>query len=214
MTALLAGRVQLDAVMAQLAEHRPVFHSEADFQFAFARRLSELDQTLDVRLEVPYRAERRTYVDLRCAAGEYTTLVEFKYITRAWTGRVGASSEPFELRGHEALDLARLGFIHDVYRLEGWTSTYPNTNGVAILLTNDNRLWETPRTPNPSRDHAYRIHQGQSITGELTWGTAEKPYPANDRSIRGTYDADWRAYSTLDDRSGGELRWLGWQVTR
>jgi hypothetical protein len=214
MTTMLAGRVQLDAVMAQLTEHRPVFHSEADFQFAFAQTLATLDQSIDVRLEVPYRAERRTYVDLRCAADDHTTLVEFKYITRTWAGSAGPRGEEFELRGHEALDLARLHFIHDVYRLEGWTSTHPNTNGVAILLTNDNRLWEPPRTAKLTRDHAYRVHQGQTITGELAWGTAERPYAANNRTIRGTYGADWRSYSNLDDRPGGELRWLAWQVTR
>lgn len=214
MTTMLAGRVQLNAVMSQLTEHRPVFHSEADFQFAFAQTLATLDQSTDVGLEVPYRAERRTYVDLRCASDDHTTLVEFKYVTRTWAGNAGARNEAFELRGHEALDLARLHFIHDVYRLENWTSTHPNTNGVAILLTNDNRLWDAPRNANPTRDHAYRVHHGQTITGDLAWGTPERPYAANNRTIRGTYRADWQHYSNLDDRPRGELRWLGWHVTR
>ena len=34
-------------------------------------------------------------------------------------------------------------------RLERWTDEQPSTNGFALLLTNDERLWETPPTTNP-----------------------------------------------------------------
>lgn len=207
----IAGRLGLTDVMAHLAVRRPVFHSEADFQFAFAQAVAALDDAIDIRLEVPQRAERRTYVDLVCSADQQS-LIEFKYLTRAWTGTDGLRDERFTLRGHEALDLARLYFVHDVTRLEGWTDSQADTNGFAVLLTNANRLWEEPKSDRVTRDQAFRIHQGQTLTGTLTWGTPEQPYPDNDRPLRGTYTADWMDYSHPDNRVGGIFRWLGWAV--
>ena len=198
--------------MGHLSTKRAVFHSESDFQFAFAQTVSDLDPTIHIRLEVPKRAERRFYVDLICTADQ-TTLIEFKYITRAWRGIDDRTEERFDLRGHEALDLARLHFIHDVTRLEGWSRENADTNGLAVLLTNDNRLWEQPRTPTPTRDQAFRLHHGQTFTGTLNWGTVERTCPANRRDLRGTYTADWNDYHQLDDRPGGKLRWLGWNIT-
>ncbi len=208
----IAGRLGLSNVMAHLAGQRPVFHSEADFQFAFAQSVAALDDTIEVRLEVPQRAERRTYVDLVCFADQ-RTLIEFKYVTRAWSAALGPSTEQFHLRSHEALDLARLHFIHDVTRLEEWTADRTDTNGFAVLLTNDNRLWEHPKSVRVTRDQAYRFHQGEKLTGGLTWGTPEQPYPDNDRPLRGTYIADWQDYSHPDNRVGGTFRWLAWAVT-
>ena len=211
MTTLLAGRLALPDVMSHLAARRPVFHSEADFQFAFAQALADLDPDIRIRLEVPQRGTRSTYVDLTCTADQ-VSLVEFKYITRAWTGSDGRTDEPFNLRGHEALDLARLAFIHDATRLEGWTDEQPNANGFAVLLTNDNRLWEQPTSTRVTRDRAFRIHRGRSLAGTLLWGTPEQPYEPNTRILRGTYSTDWHDYSHLDDRPGGTHRWLGWSI--
>lgn len=208
----IVGQVDLSTVMAHLSSQRPVFHSEADFQFAFAQSVASLDPTVGIRLEVPKRGERRTYVDLACRAANRTSLVEFKYVTRAWTGTDGLSDETFDLRGHEALDLARLNFVHDVWRLEGWARDLPRTDGFAIFLTNDNRLWEEPQSMSPTRDQAFRIHHGRTLSGQLTWGTEDSPFPANDRLLVGSYAAEWSQYSVLDGKKGGELRWLGWHI--
>lgn len=48
---LLAGGTRLDEVLGRLARLRPVFHSEADFQQAFAWEARVLDPSLRVRLE-------------------------------------------------------------------------------------------------------------------------------------------------------------------
>lgn len=210
---LLAGRLDVLAVMKRLASQRPVFHSEADFQFAFAQTVVALDPSIRVRLEVPKRAaDRRTYVDLSCSVDAHTTLVEFKYVTRGWTGHDGITDETFTLRAHAALDLARLHFIHDITRLEGWVQTEPHTDGVAVMLTNDDGLWKTPPAPPTTRDREYRIHEGLTITGDLTWGTPDKPYPRNNRSVRGAYLTRWIDYSHLDDSTGGCLRWLATSI--
>jgi hypothetical protein len=116
------------------------------------------------------------------------------------------NDEKYDLRGHEALDLARLHFIHDVTRLEDWTADQPDTNGVAVLLTNDNRLWEVPSSTRLTRDSAFRLHQGRTLTGTLAWGTSENPFPGNERSLRGAYNVDWQEYSRPNTESGGTFR--------
>ena len=145
---LIAGRLLLPDVMAHLSARRPVFHSEADFRFAFAQSVAALDDSVSIRLAVPQRAAHRACVDLRCTADE-VSLLQLTYVTRRWAGSDGRTDELFDLRGHEALELARLHFIHDVTRLERWTDEQPSTNGFALLLTNDARLWEAPPTTNP-----------------------------------------------------------------
>lgn len=207
----IAGRLPLADVMAHLSKHRQVFHSEADFQFAFAQSVVALDDSIRVRLEVPQRAERSTYVDLLCEADQ-RSLIEFKYFTRSWAGS-DALEEKFSLRGHAARDLARLSFVHDVTRLERWIEEQRNTNGFAVLLTNDNMLWEQPVGARMTRDTDFRLHEGGTLTGSLTWGTAERPYKNNDRTLRGTYRAAWRDFSQVDTKPGGTFRWLGWTVT-
>lgn len=199
--------------MAHLAARRPVFHSEADFQFAFAQSAASLDEGIGIRLEVPQRGSRRTYVDLVCRRELAVSLIEFKYVTRSWTGTDGHTDEVFDLRGHEALDLARLHFVHDVTRLETWTAQQLSSNGFAVLLTNDNRLWEHPGSSGATRDQEFRLHEGRTVAGSLTWGTREQPYEANNRDVRGTYIATWQDYSHRDARPGGTFRWLGWTTT-
>ena len=57
--------LDVDGLMAGLALARPVVHSEADFQHAFAWRIQELFPAASVRLEVrPAGMERRTYIDI------------------------------------------------------------------------------------------------------------------------------------------------------
>jgi len=196
--------------MAHLAARRPVYHSEADFQFAFAQSVAVLDESIGIRLEVPQRDPPRTYVDLVCRGREQVSLIEFKYVTRYWEGTDGRTEELFNLRSHAALDLARLHFVHDLTRLESWVVQQANTNGFAVLLTNDNRLWECPHPGRVTRDQHFRLHEGRTLTGSLTWGTPEQPHEANNRDLRGTYLAKWQDYSRQDSRPGGAFRWLGW----
>jgi hypothetical protein len=212
---LIAGRLALADVMKCLSIRRSVFHSEADFQFEFARTVADLGRDIRVRLEVPVRREdtkRSEYIDLRCETDEMRSLIEFKYVTRSWEGVDPTTNEQFALRNHSAMDLARFHFIHDVYRLENWTKDRSDVNGFAILLTNDPSLWEPPRRRSITRDAEYRIHEGRTLPKSLVWGTPERPYPLNDRTLRGSYTANWHGYGPDLDGTGGRRRWLGWEI--
>ncbi|MGO1316875.1 MAG: hypothetical protein ACTMIR_07555 [Cellulomonadaceae bacterium] len=207
----LAGEVGLSSVMSALARSRPVFHSEADLQFAFARQLFELAPQLQCRLEVPFRREtRRTeYLDLLVSSkGQTSTAIELKYFTRRWRGQ--AAGEMFDLRNHAAADLARLNFIHDVSRLERFARSYGH-EGIALMLTNDPGLWHQPKTgARRANFDAFRIHEDRELSGVLAWGNG---YAPNRRELVNTYRIHWHDYSEIQsDNPGGSLRWTAIRV--
>lgn len=192
--------------MTSLSARRPVFHSEADLQFAFAQAVVRLDPAIEVRLEVR-QADRAEYVDLACWKGGRRTLVEFKYATAGWTGRDPAGEE-FVVRHHAAYDLARRYFIHDVHRLERFCAVQPDTDGIAIMLTNEPGLWKDSGRP-AARDTNFRIHEDRTLTGRLVWGTGDSP--RYDQVLGGTYTARWCDYSDVSGPKG-QFRWLALPV--
>lgn len=208
----IAGDLELRTVMRSLAHRRPVFHSEADFQFSLAWLIGQLEPDLAVRLEVP-QSSGREYLDLLLRQPDgYATAVEVKYFMTAWSGTDAITGEHFNLRSHGADDVLRLNFIHDVTRLERFVSQPGyRGNGVAILLTNYSGLWTRSTRVKPPRDSAFRIHDGASLTGRLVWGTGD--FPANDRQLRGQYGVQWHDYSILGGAQG-TFRWVGLEVSR
>lgn len=203
---LIAGAVPLARVMETLSSKRPIFHSEADFQFSFAQTVTALDPKVDCRLERPMRnpdTGKTDYLDLLCTGVGGETAIEFKYFTRRWRGLVGG--EAFELRAHAATDLLRLHFVHDVVRLERFGL---ERAGLAVLLTNEPGLWT--KTERKSRDRDFHLYEGRQLKGTLLW--ADGTYAANTRGIRGTYLLEWQDYSDPDGQRGGPFRYLALEV--
>lgn len=194
-------------VMSELSHQRRAFHSEADFQHAFAQLLVKRHPSLNVRLEIPYRVigssdlGPRTVVDLFCSdsAGGGVTAIEFKYRTRRWSGSV--DPEDFDLLHHSAEDLGRWDFVNDISRLERWFKTDGGT-AFAIFLTNDGAYWSVPPGQPSTNDAAFRIHEGVILTGELRW--ANNMYPGNTRTLRGRFPMQWSDYSDLGQYATGK----------
>ncbi|SDN06242.1 hypothetical protein [Actinacidiphila guanduensis] len=203
---LIAGEVPLSKVMAKLRQDRPVFHSERDLQHSFARVLWELAPTIQSRLEVRQNAPAAVgaeYLDLLCMGPSARTAIEFKYRTATWTGTAGSPPEDYALRSHSATDLARLGFVTDITRLERFGDR-PDQNGLALLITNEAGLWMPPKQDN-TRDREFRIHEARSLKGQLLWGGGG--YERNTRILHGSYALNWQPYS-MQDGPRGEFRYL------
>ncbi len=197
---LVAGRVSVTEMLCELAKVRPVFHSEADLQYSFARLLWEKAPEVHARLEARQPGEAREYLDVLCIGPESQTAIEFKYWTRRWTGAAGDPVEEYDLKYHAATDLVRRNFVFDIERLERF-GTGRNQNGLAIILTNDESLWVVPQEGRaPTRDRDFRIHEGRTVTGTLLWGGGD--YPGNTRMLAGRYDLAWHPYSELPGPNG------------
>ncbi len=201
----IAGSAALDEVLACLCARRPVFHSEADLQHSFALAVGEVAPEISCRLEVPVRgSDASEYLDLLCLGPAGRTAVEFKYVTRQWSGAAGTPPEEYALRGHNAPDVARRDFLRDVGRLERFCDR-GDQNGLALLITNEAALWRPRQRRMPTRDEEFRIHQGRELSGTLLW--AGGSFPGNTRVLRGDYVLAWRPY-TQQVGPNGEFRCL------
>ncbi|WP_455357093.1 hypothetical protein [Streptomyces sp. SYSU K217416] len=203
---VISGQIPLDDVLTQLRAHRPIFHSEADLQHGFARALWEVAPDVRSRLEMPVRRPGRAeYLDLLCLGPAGRTAIEFKYVTRRWSGAAGTPAEEYDLRNHGAPDVARRDFVRDVARLERFCDR-EDQNGLALLVTNEAYLWR-PQPPGRARtrDDDFRIHDGRTLSGTLLW--AAGTYTPNTCVLRGVYPLVWHPYAELGG-SGGEFRYL------
>jgi hypothetical protein len=214
----IAGQLDLADVMKHLARYRPVFHSEADFQFAFAQTVTALSSDVRCRLEVPQQAieaeataQRGEHLDLACRGPSGQTLIEFKYATRGWSG-TDPDGEEFRLRHHAAYDLTRRYYLHDIRRLERFTVGRDDTNGLAILLTNEPSLWSPAVPGKRTRYDNFRIHHGHKLAGHLVWGHGDAP--RYDTHLEGSYALTWHEYSTIKGSSPTAFRWLAVEVSR
>ncbi|MBI3914108.1 MAG: hypothetical protein HY327_07980 [Chloroflexi bacterium] len=100
-----------------LSKYRPVFHSEADFQHAFAWEIHQRFPTASIRLERPFLSgNNQLHLDILVIREADILAIELKYKTRGLSLRLG--DEQFALKDQSAQDLGRYDFIKDIQRLE------------------------------------------------------------------------------------------------
>lgn len=80
--------MELDELISRLGRKRPVFHSEADFQYALAWEAHHMDPDMQIRLET--HPEPNVRLDVLFARPDLSayTAVELKYLTAIWSGIV------------------------------------------------------------------------------------------------------------------------------
>ncbi|MCY3918487.1 MAG: hypothetical protein OXG38_01615 [Chloroflexi bacterium] len=199
----------VEATLKQLAHERPVFHSEADFQHAFAWGLRERFPDLRVRLEYPLPSESGgAYADIWLPTPEGPVVLELKYWTRET--RVTWADEEFSLRDQSANDIRRYDFLKDVSRVERLVADKRARAGAVIAITNDHLYWQEGR-PN-TVDAEFRIHEGRRLSGTMRWSDAASAGTTQSReapiTLRGEYLPAWRPYSTVPGGPYGEFRYL------
>lgn len=199
------------SLMDALAQDRPVFHSEADFQHALAWCIHETIPDGGCRLEFKPFPAKPIYLDIWLPG--MGVAFELKYLSRKLNFL--REGESFALRNQGAQDIRRYDFLKDIQRLEQ-VRTLPNVlAGFAILLTNDPTYWNPPLSPN-TVDAAFRLHEGRTITGEMTWSERAAAGTTKGREepirLNGSYDLHWQDYADLGEGSYQRLRYLAVQT--
>ncbi len=196
---LLAGSVDLGKVLAQLAVARPVFHSEADFQHAFAWLVQSHDPAMRVRLET--RPAPGVHLDLdfnRPDLGR-STAVELKYLTRRWSGAV--NGERFELKDQGAQDIRAYDCVKDIVRVERFVASRTGCDGAVVVLTNDPSYWKPGADLKETNAAAFRLGEGTVLSGIRSWGpntgAGTRKGREVDLALAGAHTLGWRDYSTL-----------------
>ena len=202
--------IDLAEILKALACQRPVFHSEADFQFALAWEIQRRLPAASVRLEAPDRGPQGArYIDLRVTAGAASLAMELKYLTRRLSLQI--SEEWFHLVNQDARDLGRYDFVKDIARLEDVAGQKHHVVLIALLLTNDPAYWASAHG-HETADQAFRIDEGRQLHGSLAWGERAGPGTRRGReqplTLRGRYHCHWSDFSLVSPEPCARLRWL------
>jgi hypothetical protein len=206
----------VERVVAALRTARPLFHSEADFQHAFAWEAHRAHPDAHIRLERRRSAESNERLDLLLTVGKTAVAVELKYPVARLDAEL--DGEPFILRTQGAEDRMRFNYIWDLVRLERLVTAGTADVGAAVLLTNVSQLWG-PRVGGPAADTEFSFHEGVELAGRLGWGSSAtwwqntKPPLPEAVELTGRYHMRWRPYSTVSGVGRAEFRWLYTTVT-
>jgi len=148
--------------------NRCIFHSEADFQHAFAWELHRQFPDASIRLEKPVATkEGVAHLDILVQIGNALIAIELKYKSSKFSALV--DGETYNLRNHGAQDLGRYDFVKDIRRLESIAEAHPGAIGYAVLLTNESSYWKPPISEN-TVDAPFRLHDGRVLSGVADWG--------------------------------------------
>jgi len=200
--------MEVDKILSVLAKERPVFHSEADFQHAFAWEIHQSLPNALVRLERPIQVNGELlYIDVWIAYQGAIIAIELKYKTRRLAVQV--DDEQYSLRDQSAQDIGRYDFIKDIQRLEQVAAANQNITGYAVLLTNDSAYWK----PNYGTvDADFRLHDGRILRGVLAWGAGASEGTKKNREqpleLQGEYQLKWSDYSFIESVPYGKFRSL------
>ena len=180
-------------LMADLAQHRPIFHSEADFQHALAWQIHEIMPDCEIRLEFPPFSDKRMYLDIWLSIPRIA--IELKFATRKLECK--RKGEHFFLRDQSAQDVKRYDFLKDIQRLEQVVMDGNADAGFAILLTNDHLYWQEP-TRNTT-DAYFRLHEDRTVSAGkvLRWSKDTSPKTQKGREelcLKSSYHLRWQDY--------------------
>lgn len=198
--------------MRALAAHRPVFHSEADFQHALAWEVQRSLPRAAVRLERPVKVPDRIkplHVDVWIEQEGEAIVIELKYKTRIL--QASERGELFLVQNHGAQDLGRYDFIKDIWRAETVVEHSTRVVGHAVMLTNDPSYWSPPRNSH-TVDSEFRLHDGRELQGSLNWGAHAGEGTMRGREeplgLSGSYLLRWKDYSQTRAEKHARFRYL------
>ena len=204
-----AAASMVDETMTALAARRPVFHSEADFQHAFAWAARQLNPATDVRLEMRLHSQTNERLDLLLHVGDERIAVELKYPLDAAV--ITIEGEEFLLKNQGATDLMRFNYVTDITRIEDIVASGVATAGAAVVLTNVSPLWSAPKDSwRVAADTAFRLYEGRVLAGELAWqGDATWWHGKHPESLhlRGSYPLAWRPFASPPGDGKTSFRW-------
>ena len=202
--------LDIHLVMAELAKRRPIFHSEADFQFALAWQIHKMTPDCKVRLEKPFTIggdKKSRHLDIWLP--NTSTAIELKYGHRYFG--VKHDGETFTLRDG-ATDLSRYEFVKDIQRIEKVVEKCGRSvPGYAVLLANDYLYWTPGKAGNIDED--FYLHEGRNLTGTMYWSKNSKDKDKkNPLALTRSYELRWKDYSALRGQYG-RFRYLAVEVS-
>lgn len=196
--------MELNQIIKDLAQKRPVFHNEADFQHALAWEIRERYPNAKIRLEMKvHGVNTKVYLDILAEIDGYKYAFELKYKTKQFNQMLG--EEDFSLITQGAQDTGRYDVLKDLVRLEKMVAEGVVDEGYLIFLTNDSSYYSINENTG-AVDHKFRLHEGKEIQGVLSWGEQTGKGTMKGREepllLKDKYKMRWKSYSEFPTRNG------------
>lgn len=220
----------INKIMSDLVKERPLFHSEADFQFALAWKIQNTYREAKIRLEKSVRGlegtnfkdDKNRYIDILVTIDDKEIPIELKYKTRNNSKEpMKFENEEYNLKNQGAQDNGRYDFLKDISRIEKFiNSSSPKSDyGYAIILTNDHLYYESGENSNSSQ---FRIDKNIKIieSGKHDWNfksdSFKKYNPKRIDAINliNSYNVEWQDCSTLLDDKDNKFKYLIVTITK
>ena len=208
-------KLDIPAILVDLARERPVFHSEADFQHALAWQIHKANLGLQPRLEYPFDYPSSKACDIVLVHdGRVVMAIELKYFCQKLEREV--HGELFRLKWNTAADGGRHAALKDVERMEEFLEKTQKAGNrtmqaAVIAITNDPTFWEGPKQDDGT-DAEFNIHEGSTTAGTLNWAakTSRKTKRLYGKiKLFGKYEMKWDEYSRVgSDEEYGRFRYL------
>jgi len=188
-------------LLRSLSIKRPIFHSEADFQFSLAWEIKEKFPEADIRLELPFGEQKKEYLDILVTLGNQLIPIELKYKTKK--SEIEFNNEKFFLKNHSAYNVNRFNFLKDVERIERFVEVNNSPQGYTVILTDDHMYWN--QNDKNILDKEFSVQEGRLIEGTLSWkegeGIESAKYKNTPIQLRNRYVSKWEDYSEVDNNS-------------
>lgn len=199
--------LDLSKIMKQLANKRPLFTSEADFQFALAWEIKSEYEDCNVYLEFIPEYDRNVHIDILVEKDGKYIPIELKYKTR-YTDKIIHNGICFQLKNQSAKDVNCYKYFYDVQRIEKFCEYYGQRveEGYAIFITNDISYSKHPAKKGCVYA-AFSLHEGRTVKGRLNW--SEKASEGTKKGcedlidLKNEYSLHWECYSKINNSKYG-----------
>ena len=161
--------MDIKTILEVLANQRPLFHSEADFQFALAWEIKSRYPQADIRLEAPFDGTVSGRIDIlvRYQADVYP--IELKYLKKRLQSTI--DGEPYSL-AEGVHDLDMHDCIKDIARIESFRKQLAGfRSGYAVWVTNDPAYWSA--SYNASYYSEFHAPHGSVKAGIMKYANAQ-----------------------------------------
>lgn len=192
----------LDNLLLNLSRHRPIFHSEADFQFSLATLIQKTFPTAEIRLERPFSIKFNKYLDILVKLDGKAYPIELKYKTTSLRpNSYIIQEEIYQLKYQGAKDLGSFYFLKDLERLEELSIAPDFEVGFTIFLTNDLSYQRSAKFKE-SNYADFALEEASIKTGEIKWRFGKML--GQSVNLKNSYKIHWQAYSHLEDDHSGQ----------
>ena len=191
--------LDIHEIIRQLSIWRPIFHSEADFQFSLAWLIKKKYPECEIRLEFVPEFNPNLHLDILVILNGKWIPIELKYTI-------------YVLKEHGAKDQGCYNYLKDIMRIEEFKDkTSKFIEGYTIKITSEMSYLKPPTKVNCTYAE-FSIEEGSIKTGCMNWdaNTGKGTMRGMEAPIvlSGMYPINWKEYSKVDDTNSGTFMYL------